>query len=152
VLTQLEGRVAKATAQHEADLRYCKEMKAALHEEARKLEGEREGLEEERRAFAVEAGRVVQLGLATQQKAAETAGLQVMCRWVTLRARWVTLRARWVTRRARWVTLRARWVTLRARWVTRRARWVTLKSSLGDAKSSLGDAKSSLGDTKELAG
>lgn len=75
-LVELEGRVAKATAQHEADLRYCKEMKSTLQEESRKLGSERDELEEEKRQFAAETARVMQLGLATQQKAAETAGLQ----------------------------------------------------------------------------
>ena len=75
-LVELEGRVAKATAQHEADLRYCKEMKSTLQDESRKLGSERDELEEEKRQFAAETARVMQLGLATQQKAAETAGLQ----------------------------------------------------------------------------
>jgi chromosome segregation ATPase len=75
-LVELEGRVAKATAQHEADLRYCKEMKSTLQDESRKLASERDQLEEEKRQFAAETARVMQLGLATQQKAAETAGLQ----------------------------------------------------------------------------
>lgn len=73
---ELEGRIAKETAQHESDTRYCQEMKANLLVEAQKIASDREKLEQDKEAFQEETSKLMQLGLATQQKSAEAAAMR----------------------------------------------------------------------------